>query len=103
MPTSRAGIHAGFARTPGSAWQAARTARWYERREAALNWLALGVLLAAWNASENDAPHSMRRPHALRGYASVSVRAAAIHLDPRPVVGAETIGEAGVAASLTLP
>lgn len=56
---------------------------WNSRREAALNWLALGMLLAAWNASDNEpaqnAPRSseaMRRPEALRGYAHVSVRAA---------------------------
>jgi hypothetical protein len=46
------------------------------RREAALNWLALGLLLAAWNASDNDAGTSARRrPDALRGYSHVSVRA----------------------------
>jgi hypothetical protein len=55
------------------------------RREAALNWLALGLLLAAWNASDNDMDKgtgtgtgtiSRRRPEALRGYDYVSVRAA---------------------------
>lgn len=47
------------------------------RREATLNWLALGLLLAAWNASDNDAAAQVRRrPEALRGYAHVSVRAA---------------------------
>jgi hypothetical protein len=46
------------------------------RREAALNWLALGLLLAAWNASDNDAATSARRrPDALRHYDYVSVRA----------------------------
>ena len=57
---------------------------WSARREATLNWLALGLLLAAWNASDNDAPASVRprpetlrpRPEALRGYSYVSVRAA---------------------------
>jgi hypothetical protein len=54
---------------------------WSSRREAALNWLALGLLLAAWNASNNDAaanaPATTRsRPEALRGYHYVSVRAA---------------------------
>jgi len=56
------------------------------RREVALNWLALGLLLAAWNAA-NDAArgaadgarvegqHATRRPTALRGYHVVSVRA----------------------------
>ncbi len=46
------------------------------RREASLNWLALGLLLAAWNASDNDAAANVRRPDSLRGYAFVSVRAA---------------------------
>jgi len=61
---------------------------WSMRREASLNWLALGLLLAAWNASDNevhshtsnDANHAgatvRRRPEALRGYTYVSVRAA---------------------------
>jgi hypothetical protein len=38
--------------------------------------LALGLLLAAWNASDNDVSRTLReRPPALRGYAYVSVRA----------------------------
>ena len=46
------------------------------RREAALNWLALGLLLAAWNASDNDAGGTARRrPDVLRHYDYVSVRA----------------------------
>jgi hypothetical protein len=45
------------------------------RREAALNWLALGLLLAAWNASDNDAGGTVRRPQVLRHYDYVSVRA----------------------------
>jgi hypothetical protein len=55
---------------------------WTLRREATLNWLALGLLLAAWNASDNSAPDKdgaaglHRRPEALRGYSYVSVRAA---------------------------
>lgn len=49
---------------------------WSARREASLNWLALGLLLAAWNASDNDAAGGGGRPEALRGYSSVSVRAA---------------------------
>jgi hypothetical protein len=56
---------------------------WTLRREASLNWLALGLLLAAWNASDNDAaanarprPEAHSRPEALRGYNYVSVRAA---------------------------
>jgi hypothetical protein len=63
-----------------------RTIFWSSRREASLNWLALGLLLAAWNASDNDAGVTVRapevrrsearRPESLRGYAFVSVRAA---------------------------
>ncbi len=50
---------------------------WSARREASLNWLALGLLLAAWNATDNDAAaNARRRPEALRGYPYVSVRAA---------------------------
>jgi hypothetical protein len=51
---------------------------WSARREASLNWLALGLLLAAWNATDNDAAANARRPRpeALRGYSYVSVRAA---------------------------
>jgi hypothetical protein len=50
---------------------------WSVHREASLNWLALGLLLAAWNASDNDAAANVRRrPEALRGYPYVSVRAA---------------------------
>ncbi len=50
---------------------------WSTRHEATLNWLALGLLLAAWNAADNrPAPDLRRRPEALRGYTYVSVRAA---------------------------
>jgi hypothetical protein len=61
------------------------SAFWSLRREASLNWLALGLLLAAWNASDNDAHNDprkdstatvRRRPEALRGYTYISVRAA---------------------------
>jgi hypothetical protein len=49
---------------------------WWRRREASLNWLALGLLLAAWNASEDDpATPPSPRPPALHGYHRVSVRA----------------------------
>ncbi len=63
----------------------------YSYREAALNWLALGLLLAAWNASDDagaardvlggrrELPSGSReappRPAALCGYGLVSVRA----------------------------
>jgi hypothetical protein len=49
-------------------------------REAALNWLALGLLLAAWNVSNDDpANPAQSRPESLRGYTYVSVRAASLH------------------------
>ena len=50
---------------------------WNQHREASLNWLALGLLLAAWNATEHEhSTVSQRRPETLRGYTYVSVRAA---------------------------
>lgn len=48
---------------------------WLQHREASLNWLALGLLLAAWNAADGDEPSPRPRPESLRGYAAVSVRA----------------------------
>ena len=53
---------------------------WICHREASLNWLAFGLLLAAWNASDNATPAvAVRRPESLRGYPYVSVRAVAHH------------------------
>jgi hypothetical protein len=49
---------------------------WTNNREATLNWLAFGLLLAAWNAAGDDSSNPRARPEALRGYSSVSVRAA---------------------------
>jgi hypothetical protein len=71
----------GQVRTVSMAWQSGCKSPWLnQRREASLNWLALGLLLAAWNASDDDsAARTPRRPAALRGYSSVSVRAAALH------------------------
>jgi hypothetical protein len=48
---------------------------WVQNREASLNWLALGLLLAAWNTADRGENLSARRPDALRGYSYVSVRA----------------------------
>jgi hypothetical protein len=45
------------------------------RRQTPCNWLALGLLLAAWNAAD-DSHAAQPRPPNLRGYACVSVRAA---------------------------
>jgi hypothetical protein len=69
---------AGFAREAGSRWRMGVGESWWtQHREASLNWLALGLLLAAWNASDNEtATDAPRRPESLRGYSYVSVRAA---------------------------
>ena len=55
-----------------------------QHREATLNWLALGMLLAAWNASDENTTQELR-PETLRGYAYVSVRAATLHSEPHRV------------------
>lgn len=57
---------------------------WIQHREASLNWLAFGLLLAAWNAAGDDSSGRGRRPDALRGYSSVSVRAAQRSLSHSP-------------------
>jgi len=48
---------------------------WSQYREASLNWLALGLLLGAWNAASDGSDPQHPRPQALRGYEYVSVRA----------------------------
>jgi hypothetical protein len=54
---------------------------WLQHREASLNWLALGLLLAAWNASDNGASDETRpRPAVLRAYPYISVRTATAQL-----------------------
>jgi hypothetical protein len=57
---------------------------WIQHREASLNWLAFGLLLAAWNAAGDDSSGAGRRPDSLRGYSSVSVRAAQRSLSHTP-------------------
>jgi hypothetical protein len=88
MSTSSAGMIQGFPPAARSVWQAGGAGNWWsQRREASLNWLALGLLLAAWNASDDgqEVPAAQRptaqRPSALRGYSSVSVRAATLHAE----------------------
>ena len=78
MSTSPAEIASGSLCNTGGAWRTgSRDTWWAQHREASLNWLALGLLLAAWNAADNGtAQPAPRRPEALRGYSSVSVRAA---------------------------
>lgn len=69
-----------------SMWRPVCAATWWtQRREASLNWLALGLLLAAWNSSD-DAQElaAPQRPDALRAYSSVSVRAATLHAEQLP-------------------
>ena len=80
----------GYRRTVESAWRGVAAQTWWPpHREASLNWLALGLLLAAWNASDNNASdnglpmETRERPESLRGYSQVSVRAAAHHLERR--------------------
>jgi len=74
------------------------SALWTERRETALNWLALGLLLAAWNAVDDPGPADCavadagsaeprasaatpvdRRPESLRGHSYVTVRSLVSH------------------------
>jgi hypothetical protein len=83
MSTSPGRLMHGSPPTAGSVWQAGVSGSWWsQRREVSLNWLALGLLLAAWNAS--DDAHKVpaaQRPNALRRYSSVSVRAATLHAE----------------------
>ena len=76
-------INGDSARTVSCPWRAARKETWWSQcRETSLNWLAFGVLLAAWNAADDGTAASgpaPRRPQTLRGYSSVSVRAATLH------------------------
>ncbi|HEY3850336.1 MAG TPA: hypothetical protein VGL87_05170 [Steroidobacteraceae bacterium] len=56
------------------------SALWTQRREASLNWLALGLLLAAWNAVDDPSskgPPPRARPEPLRAYPYVTVRSMA--------------------------
>jgi len=74
------------ARHLSSAWRAdCKHTGWLQCREASLNWLALGVLLAAWNSSDSDAAQDPRRPAALRGYSTVSVRAVSMRAEQRHI------------------
>jgi hypothetical protein len=80
MSTTLRKTAGGAIRTTSRAWQDGRSAAWWSaHREASLNWLALGILLAAWNASDDDSSPARRRPEALRRYTYVSVRAATLH------------------------
>jgi hypothetical protein len=81
MLRSQREITCGSVGPKGFAWQAGCRGTWWSQHcESSLNWLALGLLLAAWNASDNDtAAQARRRPEGLRGYSSVSVRAATLH------------------------
>lgn len=50
---------------------------WFEpRSESTRNWIALGLLLAAWNFSDNDAVQAAAdKPAALQRHALVTARA----------------------------
>jgi hypothetical protein len=79
MTTSIRELRRRCAHRSAPAWRSNGETWWSQHREASLNWLALGLLLAAWNRSDDD-PASLRlRPEALRRYSSVSVRAATHH------------------------
>jgi len=57
---------------------------WTQRLEAPLNWLALGVLLAAWNAVDDSSAGRRRTEHLpdhLLGYPCVTVRSIARSAD----------------------
>jgi len=70
-------------------WVTSRTATanrsavsWWnvERREKSLNWLAFGLLLAAWNFSDNDVVTTRAgRPAQLANHGVVTVRSARDH------------------------
>jgi hypothetical protein len=79
MTTSIRELHRRCAHRSAPAWQASGETWWSQHREASLNWLALGLLLAAWNGSDDDPACLRLRPEALRRYSSVSVRAATHH------------------------
>jgi hypothetical protein len=81
MSTPPIGICRGSSCQVAGTWRGASQRTWWsQHREASLNWLALGLLLAAWNASDDDsAARATPRPGALRGYSYVSVRAATLH------------------------
>jgi hypothetical protein len=52
-----------------------RTARefWSKHREASLNWLALGLLLAAWNAADNGTQEVVQPTNLAKGHKTVNV------------------------------
>jgi len=80
MSLSTTGIVRASASQFAGLWPNSRQQSWWlSHREASLNWLALGLLLAAWNASDDAGARAARRPEELRGYSHVSVRAATLH------------------------
>jgi hypothetical protein len=84
MAISAADFNRGTAAGARGGRSGSTAAWWTQRREATLNWLALGLLLAAWNATDDAAvPKPRPRPETLRGYGYVSVRAATLHAEPR--------------------
>ena len=77
MITAYSNAHfASAAHTVARNWGA--VPKWHEAsRERAMNWLAFGLLLAAWNFSDNDAvTPKAARPQQLENHAIVTVRAA---------------------------
>jgi hypothetical protein len=83
MATSRAVTKRTCLRIEGGPGYGLEHSWWMQHREATLNWLALGMLLAAWNATEEDTLQFPQRPETLRGHAYVSVRAATLNCERR--------------------
>ena len=54
--------------------ESCKTARqfWSKHREASLNWLALGLLLAAWNAADNAAKPPPSSTNLAKGHKTVN-------------------------------
>jgi len=47
---------------------------WAKHREASLNWLALGMLLSAWHAADNDAAKAVAyQTNLAKGHKTVNV------------------------------
>jgi hypothetical protein len=47
---------------------------WAKHREASLNWMALGLLLGAWHAADNDAAKTVvDAPNLAKGHKTVNV------------------------------
>ncbi len=72
---------------------------WSDHRDTSLSWLALGVLLAAWNACDDDPGSRVTpRPDNLRDYPVVSRRALQATQVLQVTHGCIALGMTGVCA-----